>query len=141
MGRRTVRINLQTGNPDKFLELCKAIVEHNDALGASSPLASGDIIDMAAYSNTLAQAVEARESALELYARAEAAMAQSRQLMGMAPGQSSTTPGTLYNLTLQIKKLLLVLETENPEALSHWGFDVVIRMAKSRGKKKVAAKG
>lgn len=141
MGRRTVRINLQTGNPEKFLELCKAIVEYNDALGASSPLASGDIIDMAAYSNTVAQAVEARERALELYAQAEAAMAQSRQLMGRAPGQSSTTPGTLYYSTLQIKKLLLVLETENPEALSPWGFDVVIRTAKSRGKKKVEAKG
>jgi hypothetical protein len=33
--------------------------------------------------------------------------------------------------------MLLILNEENPEALSSWGFDITVRQAKSRGKKKL----
>lgn len=63
-------------------------------------------------------------------------MYESRQLIGVAPGQTVLTEGTLYNQTINAKKILLVLNRTNPEALSPWGFDVVVRIAKKTGPKK-----
>lgn len=136
MSKRTTKVALYLRHPDKFIKLCQAVVEHNTALGAASPFATGDFVDMAAFAQTLTKASSARQKALELYAEAEAAMYESRQLMGFNKGQTATTAGTLYNQLCLIKKLLLVLETENPEALSVWGFDVTVKTAKARGKKK-----
>ncbi len=88
------------------------------------------------YNSRVTLARQERNKALEHYAIAETAMAKSRQLIGSEPGQYSTTPGTLLNTTLNIKKILLALNAVNPEALSLWGFDVVVRIARSPKKKK-----
>ncbi|MFN8322270.1 MAG: hypothetical protein U0T74_06380 [Chitinophagales bacterium] len=42
----------------------------------------------------------------------------------------------MLNSTLNIKKILLALNTVNPEAVSEWGFEVVVRLAKSPKSKK-----
>lgn len=136
MSKRITNISVYRRNPDKFLELCQAVTAYNATLGAASPFATGDFVDMAAFAQTVGKAQAAREKALALYAEAEAAMYESRQLMGFNAGQTTITPGTLYHQIGQIKKLLLVLETQNPEALSVWGFDVTVKTAKNRGKKK-----
>lgn len=63
-------------------------------------------------------------------------MDHSRHLMGTQPGQNNDTPGTLINYALKIKKVLQVLNSVNPEALSEWGFDVVVRVSKIPKRKK-----
>ncbi len=136
MSRRLTRIKIEKRNPDEFLKLCQAIVDYNTLLGAASPFADGTIVIMTQYADRATRARQKREEALEHYAIAEAAMFESRQLMGDAPGQSVTTEGTLYNLTVNVKKLLLVLNRTNPEALSLWGFDVVVSTSKKTGPKK-----
>lgn len=137
MSKRVVKVANRRKTPDKFLELCQQVAARNTTLGAASPFADGSIVDMAEFADVLSRASTARAKALELYAEAEARMYESRSLMGFTTGQTSITPGTLYHLLGKIKKLLLVLETENPEELSLWGFDVTVREAKNRGKKKV----
>jgi hypothetical protein len=136
MARRSIKIKVRINKPDDFLALCEAVLKQHLALGAASPFAAGDLVDMAAFQSRLTQARQKRNEALQYYAMAEAAMAQSRHLMGSHTGQSSDTPGTLLNSTLNIKKILLALNTTNPEALSEWGFDVVVRLAKSPKSKK-----
>ena len=138
MAKRTVNVKIEIRKPDDFLTLCEAVLEKHLALGAASPFADNDLVDMTAYQNRLTQARQKRNEALQYYAMAEAAMAQSRHLIGSHVGQYSTTPGTLLNSTLNIKKILLALNTINPEALSEWGFDVVVRLAKSPKTKKKA---
>ncbi len=88
------------------------------------------------YADKVSRAGQKREEALEHYAIAEAAMFESRKIIGRAPGQSSNTEGTLFNLTASLKKILLVLNRTNPEALSLWGFDVVVGIAKNPGRRK-----
>ena len=136
MARRTVRVTIAKRNPEKFLKLCEDIVERNTELGSSSPLADGDVGDMAEFAAQVAEARAQREMALEYHALAEAAMYESRKLMGIANGQTVTTPGTLLYSATRIKKLLLVLSTINPYEVNQWGFDVVVQVAKNRGRKK-----
>lgn len=136
MSKRITKLNLPRFKPEKYLELCTKVKNYNTTLGAASPFADGSIVDMAEFNNLLSRANDARQKALDLYAEAEARMYESRQLMGFAKGQTSQTNGTLNYMLCKIKNLLLVLENENPEALSVWGFDVTIKTAKPRGKKK-----
>ena len=138
MAKRTVQIKLETQKPEIFLKVCEDIVAQNTALGITSPFADGTLVNMANYAATVALARQKREEALEHYAIAEAAMAESRKLIGTGAGQTSLTPGTLFNLTGSIKKILLALNQVNPEALSLWGFNVVVRMAKNPGRRKKA---
>lgn len=136
MARRNIQIKIRINKPDDFLTLCEAVLAHHLALGAASPFAGNTLVDMDAYQTRVIKAREKREEALQYYAMAEAAMAQSRHLIGSHTGQNSTTPGTLLNSTLNIKKILLALNTVNPEAVSEWGFEVVVRLAKSPKSKK-----
>lgn len=136
MARRTTSVKVKVNKPEEFLALCEAVLAKHLALGAASPFAGGDLVDMAAYQDRLTQARQKRNEALQYYAMAEAAMAHSRHLMGCHIGQSSDTPGTLLNSTLNIKKILLALNTTNPEAVTEWGFEVVVRLAKSPQRKK-----
>jgi len=136
MSRRTTHVKVNPNLSKSFLELCEAIIARHNQLGAASPFADGSIINMTDYTDRATRARQKREEALELYAAAEAAMYESRQLIGATPGQTVLTEGTLYNQTINAKKILLVLNRQNPEALSPWGFDVVVRMAKKGGPKK-----
>lgn len=136
MAKRTVNVKIEIRKPDDFLTLCEAVLAQHLALGAASPFAGNNLVDMDAYQTRVIKAREKREEALQYYAMAEAAMAQSRHLIGSHTGQNSTTPGTLLNSTLNIKKILLALNTVNPEAVSEWGFEVVVRLAKSPKTKK-----
>lgn len=135
MSRRTTQVKVRINKPDIFLKLCEDILEQHNEQGADSPFADGDLIDMTDYNERVTLARQERNKALEHYAIAETAMAKSRQLIGSEPGQYSTTPDTLISTTLNIKKILLALNTVNPEALSLWGFDVVVRIARSPKKK------
>ena len=121
--------------PEKLLTLSEEVVEHNTTLGAASPLANGDVVDMTEFSALVAEARKQRNLAEEYYAMAHVAMNESRVLLGMAAGQTVNTPDTVRYLLNKIKKILLVLNNENPEALSPWGFDVVVREARNRKRK------
>lgn len=136
MGKRTVTIKLSKANPEKFLTLLEDIVEQNTDLGPASPFASGDLVDMPAFAARVAAARAKRNEALQYYAQAEAAMDESRYLLGTAAGQKITTTGTCYNVSNRIKRILLSVHDDNPEELSLWGFDVVVREAKRPGRKK-----
>lgn len=141
MARRTVTVKSYRYNPSKLLQTLEDIVEYNTELGASSPFASGDIVDMTAFAAKVAAARAKRTEALHHYAQAEAAMNESQSLLGTAAGQGILTTDTCINYMSRIKRTLLVVNDDNPEELSLWGFDVTVGVAKRRKKsKKTAAK-
>lgn len=136
MARRTVRVNIHIKQADKFLELCQKINDSHFLMGAMSPLADGFVVNMTQYKKLIADAKSARERALQLYEEAEKAMKESYTLIGTAKGQTSDTPNTLYNATKRIKQFLLATQSQNPEKISSWGFDVTVGQAKPKGKHK-----
>lgn len=136
MSRRTTVIKLEVKSPDTFLTLCESVVEYNQQLGAASPLAGDNLVDMTDFEQRVQLARETREKAILLYAEAESLMSQSRNLIGSAAGQSSTTSGTLYCYMVTIKKLLLAIYTQNPMELTMWGFNVVMKTARSPKRRK-----
>jgi len=136
MAKRVTRIKLPIRDPETFLTLCEDIVEQNNELGATSPFAGDDLVNMTKYADRVTLARQKRTEALEHYAIAEAAMGHYRELVGIHKGQDIQTIGTLYNVTANIKKILLAINNVNPEALSLWGFDVVVRSAKNPGRRK-----
>lgn len=136
MSRRTVNIKIQPQLPESFLELCQNLIDRNTQLGSASPLADNTLVNMDQLNDLTTLARQKRNEALEHYAIAEAAMFESRRLIGYAPGQTVITEDTLYNLVINAKQALLVLNRQNPEALSLWGFDVVVKTSRKTGPKK-----
>ena len=136
MAKRIVKVDLYRYSPEKLLKTLESVVARNTHLGPASPFTGGALVDMDAFADKVAAARAKRTEALEYYAKAEAAMNESQNLLGNAAGQSMLTTDTCLNYLGRIKRTLLVQHNKNPEALSLWGFDVKVGEAKSRRRKK-----
>jgi len=124
-GRVTVKYNIPT-NHDDFLDLADAIWTKHGADGTNSPLVS---LDMATFDTKRLAARTARNAGKAAHALAESENGAADVLMGKAEHQNSRSPGTLYYDILGIRDVLKIHNQENPEALSLWGFDVVVGRA------------
>jgi hypothetical protein len=140
MARTTLKIPIYTGNPHKMNDLVKDIWKKHTALGVNSPLNDSTMVDMALFESLMTTAMAKREEAELAQEAALIAMEQWRRAMGIDAGQTIDSPQTLYNLISRIKQFLLVKNAINPEALSSWGFHVVIGRSKNPVRKKKAAK-
>lgn len=130
-GKRTVRVEIPTESPDKFITLAGAIVAQNTAEGAASPL-SGKI-DMAVYASRATDAGTMFNNAASKRAEKEAKHGEALAICGYAAGQTSETEGTLYQIITQVRDLLLAVYHTNPEELSVWGYDVVVSSSSHGG--------
>lgn len=137
MPKKTLRIPLYPDSPEKFLELAQLVIEHHETLGASSPLNSPGLIDMAAFKQKVEEAVTLRREAEQHYNDYFTKMGHSRSIMGTGKGQTISMPDTIYSELNRIKKLLLVKNPNTPKELGLYGFHVVIDTASvGRPKKK-----
>ena len=123
-GKRTVVVDMPTDSPEMFIQLCLDIVTQNTALGVDSPLANK--LDMTFFETTANQAKTDFAEAEVQRGIKEAKHAEALTAAGYAPGQSSETPDTGYNLLCKIRDLLLVTYSNVPEDLTLWGFKVVV---------------
>ncbi|MES2619902.1 MAG: hypothetical protein V4615_03545 [Bacteroidota bacterium] len=139
MARRTVKIEIPIGYPEKYTHLIQRIWGKHVELGPSSPFFNNPMIDMSKFEANMQQALELREQAIEHHEKGEVLMQQSRQLLGVDKGQTINTPDTLYYFTDIIKRILRVKHIGIEEMLSSWGFNVIIRQAKNPVRKKKAA--
>jgi len=133
MPRKNVRVFIPKNSPDKLIELNKRIIERHEQLGEDSPLKE---LDMDTVKNKTFRAVEIRDEAARLHGQAEALNEEARQLLGMDIDQNSYTEGTVYNLDILIRNRLLLVYMNREEAMSTFGFNVVIRMSKMPKKRK-----
>lgn len=136
MPKKTVRITIPTNHVKKLADLVSYLWENHVSEGASSPLLNNPLINMTRYEELMTEAVTKRKEALQLHARAEALMQQSRNAFGIGVGQTIQDPDTLYHLLNNIKRFLLVKHPGDEEALSEWGFNVVIGSSSVGAKKK-----
>ena len=132
MARKTVRIHVPQGDPEKLVALADAIKVKDAELQEKSPLKALPNFDINGFTQMLTEAVEQRKSARDFDRNAQEAHGRSAAVIGVGRGQSQYTPGTLLFGITQIRDFLVAVNKGNEEALSGWGFDVVVGQAKSR---------
>ncbi len=135
MARKTVRINVPLGNPDELVVLAESIQTKHTELKDKSPLKGLPDFDLDAFAENVSEAEQQRSSAKEFERKAQEANGRASTLIGVAPGQTQNTNGTLLFGITQIRDFLAAINKGNEEALSGWGFDVVVGQAKSRTRK------
>ena len=124
MARQDVTVEIPEGNPGETARLLGKVAARNTALGASSPIQNdfswADIATgITSLENHLKAALEADRKSQSLHYKA-------LSLLGIAPNQNLQTPDTLYPMVAKARDILLVKNQTNPEALSIWGFNVVV---------------
>jgi hypothetical protein len=128
MARKTVRVDIPTGSPDEFISLGQSIVAKHTSDGASSPLDAGKMTKLAA---ALAIAVPQNQAAKDADAVAQNARQVRDGALGIADGQTAYTKDTALNLITYARDQLLVTDEGSEEALTAYGFNVVVGSAKS----------
>jgi hypothetical protein len=123
MAKKTVKVALPIRKILELLVLVKAVFVKHTSLGEGSPVKN---VDMDDFDDKTKQIEILRAEAAVLRAQSEAKMEQAQALVGTAPGQDSSTPGTIYNDLTKIRNQLLVTYDGNEELLSEWGFKVVV---------------
>ena len=128
MARKTVRVDIPSGSPDDFIKLGQNIVAKHQSDGANSPL---DADKMTKLSAVLAVAAPQNQTAKDADAVAQKARQVRDQALGTADGQTAYTQGTALNLITYARDLLLVEDEGQEEALTAYGFNVVVGSAKN----------
>jgi len=128
MARKTVRVDVPTSSPESLISLGQSILKKHTADGDASPL---DNDKMAKLSAAIAIAVPQNQAAKDADAVAQKARQTRDQALGTADGQTAYTKDTALNLITYARDLLLVEDEGQEEALSAYGFNVVIGSAKN----------
>ena len=128
MARRTVRIDIPRNSVDEMLKLMKQVIKQDALAPASKKLNAAMITAMQAVVNS---ADPIRVEAKDFEAQAQTKNQKARQILGIDKGQAITIVGTGLNLVNKAKKNLLDGNENNEEALSQYGFTVVVGTAKN----------
>ncbi len=128
MARKTVRVDLPDGSPDDFIVLGNAILKKHLKDGASSPLDNDKMLKLAA---VLAVAGPQNQAAKDADAVAQSARQVRDGALGLADGQTAYTKDTGLNLVTYARDQLLVTNEGAEEALTAYGFNVVVGSAKN----------
>ena len=123
MARKNVRVDVPIGSPEGMFTLAERIIEKHKELGGESPLKR---FDMKAFETLLAEAKADYLAGKKLHEQAEAKIEKAYALIGIADGQTSRTPGTMYKIMTLFRDELLLTHEGNEEQLSEWGFNVVV---------------
>lgn len=135
MARKTIRVDLPSGDPAAYVALLLAIVAQHKKLATDSPI-TAQVVDMTAFETRAKQAAALQAEIVELERQLQEKVGARDELLGLAPGQTSQSKGTLLFEVAQIRDLLLAVHRGNENALEPWGFKVVVGTAKSPGKTK-----
>ena len=128
MARKTVRVDVPANSPDDFIVLGNAILTKHLKDGASSPLDNDKMLKLAA---VLAVAGPQNQAAKDADAVAQSARQVRDGALGLADGQTAHTKDTGLNLVTYARDQLLVTNEGAEEALTAYGFNVVVGSAKN----------
>ena len=128
MARKTVRVDIPTSSPETLMSLGQSIVKKHTADGDASPLDNDKMTKLGA---ALGIAVPQNQAALDADGVAQKARQLRDQALGVADGQTVYTKDTGLNLVTYARDLLLVENEGQEEALTAYGFNVVVGSAKN----------
>jgi hypothetical protein len=132
MARRTVRIDIPHDNVDDTLDLMKQIIKQDSLAPADKKLNEALIT---AIQGVINSADPIRIEAKDHEGKAQANNQLARNILGIDKGQSISIIGTGLNLINKAKKNLVDANENNEEALTVYGFKVVVGTAKSPKRK------
>ena len=132
MARKTVRIDVPTNSPDDLIVLGKKVLLKHTASGAVSPL---DTAKMAKLQTAVTSADGNNNTAKDLDGEAQRLRQLRDTSLGVSIGQTVETRDTVLNLVTYARNQLLIANDGNEEALSGYGFNVVVGTAKNPAKK------
>jgi hypothetical protein len=136
MARRTVRIDLPIGKPDELIQLGLAILTGSSKAGDKCPV---NVDKLGKLKQVLEVAIENNSNAKSFDAQGQTARQIRDVSLGIAKGQTATTPDTALNLMMHVRDQLLLAYEGNEDVLEQYGFDVVIGTAKSPSRNHAAA--
>lgn len=122
-GARRIKVRIPRTSPDKLMHLGEAIIAKHNEPGGNSPLDDEEVGELQT-AVTAARLLE--EEAEGLHEEGENLNEQADTLLGIAKGQTLQTEGTVYYLIDDVRDKLLLVHEDNEEALSEYGFKVVI---------------
>ena len=128
MARKTVRVDIPTGSPETLMSLSQSILKKHTADGDASPLDNDKMVKLGA---ALGIAVPQNQAALDADGVAQKARQVRDQALGVADGQTVYTKDTALNLVTYARDELLVENEGQEEALTGYGFNVVVGSAKN----------
>jgi len=128
MARKTVRVDIPTSSPEALIALGQSILKKHTKDGDASPLDKDKMTKLAA---VLGIAEPQNQAALDADGVAQKARQVRDQALGVADGQTVYTKDTGLNLVTYARDELLVENEGQEEALTAYGFNVVVGSAKS----------
>ncbi|MES2570797.1 MAG: hypothetical protein V4710_12195 [Verrucomicrobiota bacterium] len=126
MARKTVRVEIPSNSPDSMITMARAIKKEHDQAGPRSRLKPERVQAM---HERAEQARLKRDQAEALEAEASRLRDESDALIGLAPGQTRETAGTLLHDLTRFRDLLLLTYRGAEQTLGEYGFHVVIGTA------------
>ena len=131
--RKNIKIELPI-QLKEMIEMGEAIIAHHTFLGVGSPLTVA-LIDMAAFGTLVTDARTIYDEWEILRGEVQALNNDVINTLGYGAGQTISTIGTIYNEVGKIRTRLVQKHQGREEALSNWGFTVIVS-EKQTGKKK-----
>lgn len=129
MAKRNIKIIFGVGDRNRMIATANKVSEKNTALGEQSPLKP---INMAGFTSVLDTASVKNTQMEELLLRYEQSKAETDLALGIAKGQSVSTPDTLQYYLALIRNQLLIVYKGREELIEDWGFEVIITESKGR---------
>lgn len=121
---------MPVGLPKETLELCDKIIEKDTADGVNSSLSG--VIDMTAFAGLVTPAENKRNEADQKDSLALSKYQLATRKSGLDTGQNKDTENTINWFAHQIKGILLVVHKGDEEALTGYGYSVVITSTGAR---------
>ena len=132
MARKTVRVEIPSGSPDDMITLMDAILAKELAPDSAHELDPAKVSKLSALQSGV-KVPHGQAKALD--AQAQTLRQQRDTQLGTAAGQSVDTKDTVLYLVTRMRDALLMKYEGNEEALSNWGFNVVVGTAKAPTRK------
>ena len=105
----------------KMADLAREIIAKHTADGAASPLPASHMVPLQDLLTEVTPLITATE---KIQRDAETATQARNVVLGIGKGQKSTTPGTVYNYVIRLRKILLGHFRGTEQRLGDWGYTV-----------------
>ena len=136
MSKKTVRVEIPKGQPDRLIQLAKDIMAKHGREGANSPLDPGKLSRL---EELVSKAAGLHAEARLLAGRSHAATESRNDLLGIGVDQVAASNDTVLNLVTYVRDQLAIHHRRNEQQLSDYGFEVTLGAA--RRVKSVPAQG
>ncbi len=128
MSRKTVRVKIPKGQPDRLIQLANDILAKHASEGANSPLDPGKLTRL---QEIVSEADRFHANAKRQLALAHKSYQRRDDLLGTGVSQSIDSPDTALNLIGYVRDQLAIHCARREQELGEYGFDISLGAARS----------